>query len=573
METLQERIERKIEKKRTLIRVARGLEKADLAIKNAKYLNVFSDSWETGDIAVSGGLIAGIGGEYHGKTEIDAGGRHVIPGLIDAHIHLESAIVEPCEFARIALTHGTTTVVADPHEIANVMGTDGIRYMMQATDDIGMDVMLMLPSCVPATPMDESAMPLYYRDIDEFYSHPRVLGLAEMMNYVGVLNGDETVLDKILAAQSHHKKIDGHAPGLSGRDLDGYIAAGVYSDHECDTLENAMEKLKKGQFVMIREGTAAQNLKALMPLISPSTYSRCMFATDDKHPSDLLERGHIDYVVRECLQAGLDPIMTLKVATHNAARYFLMNNKGAIAGGYVADLIILDDLSSFAINRVIKRGRTAFEAGKPISKREPKIDAELAKKAYSSMNCRPVTAENLVCDRKALIGLIPHEIVTDDLGFADAPNAKDDILKVAVVERHHNSGHIGLGYIKGYGLKKGAVATSVAHDSHNIIAVGATDEDIAAAINAVIAAKGGIFVTDGKRTRGLALPVAGLISDKSTEETNAELEAVKDFAYSLGVSRDIDPFMTLSFLSLPVIPKVKITTRGVFDVVKWQYKE
>ena len=573
METLQERIERKIEKKRTLIRVARGLENADLVIKNAKYLDVFSDSWETGDIAVSGGLIAGIGGEYHGKTEIDAAGKHVIPGLIDAHIHLESAIVEPAEFSRIALTHGTTTVVADPHEIANVMGTDGIRYMMQATDDIGMDVMLMLPSCVPATPMDESAMPLYYKDIDEFYSHPRVLGLAEMMNYVGVLGGDESVLDKILAAQSHHKKIDGHAPGLSGRDLDGYIAAGVYSDHECDTIENAMEKLKKGQFVMIREGTAAQNLKALMPLIAPSTYSRCMFATDDKHPNDLLERGHIDYVVRECLAAGLDPIMTLKVATHNAARYFLMNNKGAIAGGYVADLIILDDLPSFNIDRVIKRGHTAYEAGKPIEKREPKIDDALVKKAYSSMNCHPVNAEKLACCKKALIGLIPHEIVTDDLGFADAPSVKDDILKVAVVERHHDSGHIGLGYIKGYGLKKGAVATSVAHDSHNIIAVGATDADIAAAINAVIAAKGGIFVTDGKVTEGLALPIAGLMSDMPLEKTNAVLESVKDFAYSLGVSRDIDPFMTLSFLSLPVIPKVKITTRGVFDVVKWQYKE
>ena len=573
METLQERIERKIEKKRTLIRVARGLENADLVIKNAKYLNVFSDSWETGDIAVSGGLIAGIGGEYHGKTEIDAAGKHVIPGLIDAHIHLESAIVEPAEFARIALTHGTTTVVADPHEIANVMGTDGIRYIMQATDDIGMDVMLMLPSCVPATPMDESAMPLYYKDIDEFYSHPRVLGLAEMMNYVGVLGGDESVLDKILAAQSHHKKIDGHAPGLSGRDLDGYIAAGVYSDHECDTMENAMEKLKKGQFVMIREGTAAQNLKALMPLIASSTYSRCMFATDDKHPNDLLERGHIDYVVRECLAAGLDPIMTLKVATHNAARYFLMNNKGAIAGGYVADLIILDDLQSFTIDRVIKRGHTAYEAGKPIEKREPKIDDALVKKAYSSMNCHSVNTEKLACGKKALIGLIAHEIVTDDLGYADAPSVKDDILKVAVVERHHDSGHIGLGYIKGYGLKKGAVATSVAHDSHNIIAVGATDEDIAAAINAVIAAKGGIFVTDGKVTEGLSLPIAGLMSDMPLEKTNAVLESVKDFAYSLGVSRDIDPFMTLSFLSLPVIPKVKITTRGVFDVVKWQYKE
>ena len=573
MESLQERIERKIEKKRTLIRVARGLEKAELVIKNAKYLNVFSDSWETGDIAVSGGLIAGIGGEYSGKTEIDAAGKHVIPGLIDAHIHLESAIVEPAEFARIALTHGTTTVVADPHEIANVMGTDGIRYMMQATDDIGMDVMLMLPSCVPATPMDESAMPLYYKDIDEFYSHPRVLGLAEMMNYVGVLGGDESVLDKILAAQSHHKKIDGHAPGLSGRDLDGYIAAGVYSDHECDTVENAMEKLKKGQFVMIREGTAAQNLKALMPLIAPSTYSRCMFATDDKHPSDLLEKGHIDYVVRECLAAGLDPIMTLKVATHNAARYFLMNNKGAIAGGYVADLIILDDLPSFTIDRVIKRGHTAYEAGKPIVKRVPKIDEALVNKAYSSMNCHPVTADKLACGKKALIGLVPHEIVTDDLGYADKPNAQADILKVAVVERHHDSGHIGLGYIKGYGLKKGAVATSVAHDSHNIIAVGATDEDIAAAINAVIAAKGGIFVTDGNVTRGLPLPIAGLISDQPLEKTNAVLESVKDFAYSLGVNRDIDPFMTLSFLSLPVIPKVKITTRGVFDVLKWQYKE
>ena len=394
-----------------------------------------------------------------------------------------------------------------------------------------------------------------------------------MMNYVGVLGGDESVLDKILAAQSHHKKIDGHAPGLSGRDLDGYIAAGVYSDHECDTIENATEKLKKGQFVMIREGTAAQNLKALMPLIAPATYSRCMFATDDKHPSDLLERGHIDYVVRECLAAGLDPIMTLKVATHNAARYFLMNNKGAIAGGYVADLIILDDLPSFTIDRVIKRGRTAYEAGKPIEKRVPKIDEALVNKAYSSMHCHPVTTDKLACGKKALIGLIPHEIVTDDLGYADSPNVKDDILKVAVVERHHDSGHIGLGYIKGYGLKKGAVATSVAHDSHNIIAVGATDEDIAAAINAVIAAKGGIFVTDGKVTRGLPLPVAGLMSDQPLEKTNADLESVKDFAYSLGVSRDIDPFMTLSFLSLPVIPKVKITTRGVFDVVKWQYKE
>ena len=573
METLEERIKRKLHKKQTLIKVARGREKADVAIKNARYLNVFSSTWEEGDIAVSGGLIAGIGGKYEGRREIDARGRYVIPGLIDAHIHLESAIVAPPEFARIALRHGTTTVVTDPHEIANVMGADGIRYMLEATENIGLDVMFMLPSCVPATPMDENAVPLSYKDIDEFYCHPRVLGLAEMMNYVGVINGDEDVIDKILAAQSHHKKIDGHAPALSGRDLDAYVAAGVYSDHECDTLENALEKLKKGQFIMIREGTAAKNLKALMPLVSRELYSRCMFATDDKHPYDLLNMGHIDYIVRECLKAGCDPIITLKTATHNAARYFLMNNKGAIAGGYVADLVILDDLDEFEIGEVIKRGETVYVKGGDVVKREPYISKPLIDKALSSMHCKPVKAENFACGKKSVIGLIPGEIVTTDCGHADKISVKNDILKVAVIERHHDTGHIGLGYIKGYGLKKGAVATSVAHDSHNIIAVGVSDEDIARAVNSVIAAGGGIFVTDGEKTEGLKMKIAGIMSEDDMETVNEQLENAKKFAYSLGVSKNIDPFMTLSFLSLPVIPKVKITTMGVFDVEKWQYKD
>lgn len=332
METLKERLDRKLGKKQKLIRVARGLEKADLVIKNAKYLNVFSDEWNDGDIAVSGGLIAGIGWSYDGRRVIDAGGRYVTPGLIDAHIHLESAIVSPREFARIATRHGTTTVITDPHEITNVLGTDGIEYMLQSTENIGIDVMFMLPSCVPATPMDESCDVLGYEDIDRFYDHPRVLGLAEMMNFVGVINGDEAVINKILAAQSHHKKSTDTRPDCPVATSTGYIAAGVYSDHECDTLENALEKLRKGQFIMIREGTAAKNLAALLPLIAPSTYSRCMFATDDKHPSDLLEKGHIDYIVREAIAAGADPVLTLKVATHNAARYFLMNNKGALAG-------------------------------------------------------------------------------------------------------------------------------------------------------------------------------------------------------------------------------------------------
>ena len=573
METLKERLDRKLGKKQKLIRVARGLEKADLVIKNAKYLNVFSNEWNDGDIAVSGGLIAGIGGSYDGKRVIDARGRYVTPGLIDAHIHLESAIVSPREFAKIATRHGTTTVITDPHEITNVMGTDGIEYMLQATENIGIDVMFMLPSCVPATPMDESYAALGYEDIDRFYDHPRVLGLAEMMNFVGVMNGDDAVINKILAAQSHHKKIDGHAPGLSGRDLDAYIAAGVYSDHECATLDNALEKLRKGQFIMIREGTAAKNLAALMPLIAPLTYSRCMFATDDKHPSDLLEKGHIDYIVREAIAGGADPILTLKVATHNAARYFLMNNKGALAGGYVADLIILDDLKSFDIAEAVKRGETVYRKGEEVALPVCSPDRALVDKATHSVNCRTLTAEDFKCGKKAVMGLIDGEIITTDEGFADNADPKNDILKVAVIERHHNTGHIGFGYMKGYGLKKGAVATSIAHDSHNIIVVGADDESMAKAANAVIAARGGIFVCDGDITDGLPLPIAGLMSDGKLEDVNAQLEKTKARAYALGVNRGIDPFMTLSFLSLPVIPALKLTSRGMFDVTKWKFVE
>lgn len=571
METLKERLDRKLGKKQKLIRVARGLEKADLVIKNARYLNVFSNEWNDGDIAVSGGLIAGIGGSYDGERVIDAHGRYVTPGLIDAHIHLESAIVSPREFARIATRHGTTTVITDPHEITNVLGTDGIEYMLEATENIGIDVMFMLPSCVPATPMDESFAVLEYEDIDRFYDHPRVLGLAEMMNFVGVINGDEAVINKILAAQSHHKKIDGHAPALSGRDLDGYIAAGVYSDHECATLDNALEKLRKGQFIMIREGTAAKNLAALLPLIAPLTYSRCMFATDDKHPSDLLEKGHIDYIVREAIAAGADPILTLKVATHNAARYFLMNNKGALAGGYVADLIILDDLNSFDIAEVVKRGETVYRKGEETELPTCSPDEKLVAKATHSVHCRALTPADFKCGKKAVMGLIDGEIITTDEGFADAPNPEGDILKVAVIERHHDTGHIGLGYMKGYGLKKGAVATSIAHDSHNIIVVGADDESMAKAANAVIAAGGGIFVNDGDKTDGLPLPIAGLMSDGKLEDVNELLEKTKARAYELGVNRGIDPFMTLSFLSLPVIPALKLTSLGMFDVTKWKF--
>ena len=330
------RINRKLNKKLHVVEVAAGREKADLVLKNATYVNVFCNQLSRGDIAVASGLIAGMGEHYEGEVEVDMSGKLVLPGFVDAHIHLESSLVSPKEFAKAVLPHGTTTVITDPHEIANVMGTDGIEYMLQATEDLPLDVRFMLPSCVPATPLDESGANLDYRAIDSFYEHNRVEGLAEMMNYVGVVGGDKEVIAKIVAAQAHHKKIDGHAPGLSGKNLAAYIAAGVYSDHECSTFENALEKLRKGQFIMIREGTAAHNLKALMPLLTQQYYSRCMFATDDKHPSDLLYGGHIDYIVKQALKNGADPIVALKTATHHAARYFLLNNKGAIASGYLA---------------------------------------------------------------------------------------------------------------------------------------------------------------------------------------------------------------------------------------------
>ena len=566
-------IENMIMQKKKIINVARGIEQADLVFKNACYLNVFSLTWERGDIAIIDGIIAATGGEYSGKSEIDAKDKWIVPGLIDGHIHLESAIVAPFEFAKIAISHGTTTVVTDPHEVANVMGSDGIKFMLESTENIGLDVMVCLPSCVPATPLDENYMTLNAEDIYEFYDHPRIVGLAEMMNYVGVINSDKDVLKKIADSQQRGRIIDGHAPGVCGRDLDAYVAAGVSSDHECDNYENALEKLKKGQYIMIREGTAAKNLHSLMPLLTPSLYSRCMFSTDDKHPNDLLNKGHIDYIVRECFDNKIDKALVLKTASFNAAQYFGFKGKGALAGGYIADMVVLNDLDSFDISMVLKNGKIMYENGKMPEIKEPDLNHELKEKAFSSMNCEKLKESSIKCTRKGLIGLVAGEIITKDLGYADAPNPDKDILKAVVVERHHNTGHIGIGYVKGYGLKKGAVATSVSHDSHNIIAVGSSDKDICTVVNEVIKNGGGIFVTDSEKICGLPLNICGVMSDEPLETVNEKLEYAKEFAYSLGVSQSIDPFMTLSFLSLPVIPEIKITTKGVFDVLSWKYKE
>lgn len=565
-----QKTDRQLAAKQRIIAVAAGREKADLVLKNAKYLNVFSNEFLCGDIAVSNGLIAGVG-KYDGKTEIDVSGKLVLPGFIDAHIHLESSMVTPAEFAKAVVAHGTTTVITDPHEITNVMGIDGVEYMIQASQNLPIDVHFMMPSCVPATEIDESGAELDCKDIDLYLNNKKVLGLAEMMNYVGVINGDKNVLSKIVTSQAHHKKIDGHAPELSGNDLNAYIAAGVYSDHECSTFENALEKLRKGQFIMIREGTAAHNLKALMPLLTQQYYSRCMFATDDKHPSDLLYGGHIDYIVKQALKNGADPIVALKTATHHAARYFLLNNKGAIASGYLADIVVVNNLEDFNVETVFKRGKLVFD-GEVKDFSAPTVDEKLAEKCFDTFHLDSVTPSSFKVDGKlGLIGLVGGELLTRNLGTADKIDVENDILKIACIERHKGTNHIGVGYVKGYSLKSGAVATSVAHDSHNIITVGCNDDDIAVAVNAIRDSKGGIVVVEnGKIKALLELPIAGLMSDEPLTTVNEKLENAKSSAYELGADKSIDPFMTLSFLSLPVIPSLRITTKGVFDAENWK---
>ena len=565
-----QKTDRQLAAKQRIIAVAAGREKADLVLKNAEYLNVFSNEFLCGDIAVANGLIAGVG-KYDGKTEIDVSGKLVLPGFIDAHIHLESSMVTPAEFAKAVVAHGTTTVITDPHEITNVMGIDGVEYMIQASQNLPIDVHFMMPSCVPATEIDESGAELDCKDIDLYLDNKKVLGLAEMMNYVGVINGDKNVLSKIVTSQAHHKKIDGHAPELSGNDLNAYIAAGVYSDHECSTFENALEKLRKGQFIMIREGTAAHNLKALMPLLTQQYYSRCMFATDDKHPSDLLYGGHIDYIVKQALKNGADPIVALKTATHHAARYFLLNNKGAIASGYLADIVVVDNLEDFNVETVFKRGKLVFD-GEVKDFSAPTVDEKLAEKCFDTFHLDSVTPSSFKVDGKlGLIGLVGGELLTRNLGTADKIDVENDILKIACIERHKGTNHIGVGYVKGYSLKSGAVATSVAHDSHNIITVGCNDDDIAVAVNAIKDSKGGIAVVEnGKIKALLELPIAGLMSDEPLTTVNEKLENAKSSAYELGADKSIDPFMTLSFLSLPVIPSLRITTKGVFNAENWK---
>lgn len=562
-----------------LIHVANGRQKADMVLKNANIINVFTESIEVGDVAVVDGMIAGIG-TYEGVVEKDMTGKYLCPGFIDGHIHLESSMVAPTEFEKAVLPHGTTAVVTDPHEIANVAGCEGIEFMLKYTQDMTLDVFFVVPSCVPSTGLDEAGACLEAADIAPFYDNDRVIGLAEMMNSFGVNQADPAILDKINATLEHQRIIDGHAPLLSGQELNGYVAAGIRSDHECSNAQEAKEKFARGQWIMVREGTAAHNLEALLPLFEAPYAQRIMLVTDDKHPCDLLRDGHIDAIVRKAVQRGVDPITAIKAGTYNAASYFGLVNNGAIAPGYCADIAVLDNLTDLNVLEVYKDGVLVAEGGKSlVESTVPEMGQQIQERVYHSFHVDPVDASKLALEKKGehirVIDLNARELLTTERtagwscqeGCADGVDPEEDIVKIVALERHKNTGHIGKGFLGKYGLKKGAVATSVGHDSHNLVVAGTNDEDIACAANRVIENEGGLAIAlNGEIVADLPLQIAGLMSTLPLEEVDQRLEEMKAILREWGIPEEIDPFMTLSFVSLPVIPFLRLNTYGVIDV-------
>lgn len=550
-----------------------------LLLKNAQIVNVFTDRLEEANILIDGEKIIGVGQykDEDANTVRDLSGKIICPGFIDGHIHIESTMLTPPELARVCLPCGTTAIVADPHEIANVCGLSGIVYMLDSSEDLPLSVYIMLPSCVPSTPFDETGAVLEAEELRVLYSHPRVLGLGEMMNYPGVLADDPKVMQKISEAQTLGKLVNGHAPLLSGRGLDKYIAAGISDDHECSTAEEAMERIAKGQHVMIRQGTAAQNLDALLPLFDEPWSRRCMLVTDDRHPADLMKEGHIDNIIRRAVKAGKAPLTAIRMATLQAAEYFGIRNMGAVAPGYIADILVLDNLETVKVRDVYCRGQLAVSDGKVIDLKEPEIRSDIRKTVRNSFYLDELSPSDFYIKpeggRCRVIKIRPSQLLTDewiaeiDFSRENGVDTERDILKLAVIERHLNTGHRGLGFISGIGLKKGAIASSVAHDAHNLIVIGTNDKDMAIAANRIRSLGGGnAVVADGEVLAEMPLPEAGLMSDLSAAETAAQNEAVRLAVHALGASDEIEPFMNMAFLSLPVIPYIKMTTLGLVDV-------
>lgn len=533
-------------------------------------VNVFSGEVEPGNVAICGDRIAGIGDYHRAKQVLDLGNRYLAPGLINGHTHIESSMLDIGQYARAVVPRGTLAVVTDLHEIANVCGLDGIRYVLGCARRLPLDLFLMAPSCVPATPLETSGASLEPETIRRLLRWKGCIGLGEVMNFPGVLSGDENVLSKINLARG--KVIDGHAPGVSRKDLNAYIAAGILSDHESTSLEEAREKLGRGMYVMIREGSSEKNLDALLPLVTDKTYKRCMFVVDDRSCLDLLRDGDIDAVVRKAIKRGLDPVRAIQLATINPAEYFRLDGLGAIAPGYQANLIVIDELSNLSLDMVFYRGRLVARQGKPLF---PLYRA--AKGLANTVNIKPFNIEalKLLASGKLepVIEIVPDQIITRKrmervkvLDGVIMPDTSRDILKLVVVERHRATGNIGLGLVRGFGLKKGALASSIAHDCHNIIAVGTNDKDIFIAVKEIERLNGGLVVAaEDKVLASLALPIAGLLSDQPLEVVVDKLETLEQLAKDLGTTLK-SPFSTLSFLALPVIPELRLTDLGVVDV-------
>ena len=554
-----------------LIAAAKGDAPADILLKNGRLVNVLSGEIHPADVALAQGRVLGWG-DYAARETIDLQGRYICPGFIDGHVHLESSMVTPSQFARAVVPAGTTSVIADPHEIANVLGLEGIRYILRASAGIPLNVFVMLPSCVPATHMETAGATLSATDLAQLLDEERVIGLAELMNYPGVLFRTPAVLDMIRMIGG--RPIDGHAPGLSGKALNAYIAAGVRSDHECTTPEEASEKLRAGMHILIREGTATRNLDALLPIVTPANAVNCSFCTDDRHPADLLDKGHVNDLVRRAIRAGLDPVRATQMATIHTARYYRRWDLGAVAPGYRADLLVLESLDPLRISHVFKDGVLVARDGQMLDTVTLPAPPPLRPTMHVSWDSvsfeviAPAGARTL-----RVIGLIPDQIVTERLslpakiiaGHAVA-DVERDVLKIAVIERHRATGNVGVGFVHGFGLQRGAMASSVAHDSHNIVVVGTSDAEMLAAAHAVAEMGGGQAVVAGDRVLArVPLPVAGLLSDQPLEVVRRQLEDLARVSQALGC-RPAEPMMTMAFLALAVIPKLKLTDKGLVDV-------
>ena len=557
-----------------MIEISGGGKRVDLLLKNARVINTFSGDIHKTSVAIHKGKVVGFG-VYAAKQVIDLKGSYLAPGFIDGHVHIESSMVKIPEFAKVVLPHGTTSAVIDPHEIANVLGLDGIKYMLASSVNSVLGVYVMLPSCVPATSLETAGAELTAHDLELLLNDERVLGIGEMMNYPGVIFRDEEVLMKIAIAGN--KVIDGHAPMLKDKHLYAYISAGIRSDHECTDVEEAREKLRAGMYIMIREGTAAKNLKGLLPLVNSENSRKFVFVTDDRHLDDIFRQGHIDYLVRTAIQLGVEPIRAIQMATINTAEYFGIKNLGAIVPGYDADMVVFDDIKKLKISKVFKKGRLVANNGLI----EPRVIREYEGKTRGTVNVKWIEHEDFALKAEGkyarVINIIPNQIVTkssvepvkQDGGYISSDTEKD-ILKIAVIERHMASGRVALALVKGFGLKKGAIASSVSHDSHNIVVIGTHDGDMYTAAVQVVKMQGGIVAAlNGQVLEALPLPVAGLMSDRSAEFVREKQKRLNEIAKMLGSKID-DPFMAMSFLTLPPIPELRITDRGLIDAVAFK---